>query len=339
MSPWPSTPQEKLVRLFRGYWVSQAIYVATELGIADLLADGPRTVADLAGAAGAHAPTLRRVLRLLASEGVFVEVDSDRFELTPMAAPLQRDKDELRLQVLFVGREASWRAAGDLLHAVKTGETPFDHVHGAGFFEYLREHPDEGRLFDQLMVVNTTPVGRAVAAVYDFSSMSTIVDVGGGRGALTLGILAANTRLRGVVFDQPSVTAGAREAIAAAGLSDRCEAVGGDFFQAVPEGGDAYLLKFILHDWDDERCVSILRACRRAIRADGRVLVIEFVLNARNTPSFATTQDINMLINLGGQERTEAEYGALFTTAGFELTTTVQVLGDMRILEGVAAAH
>lgn len=338
MSTWPANPAEQLVRLFRGFWVSQAIYVATELRIADLLAEGPRTLADLASAAGAHAPTLGRVLRLLASEGVFEEVEDGRFQLTPMAAPLRRDTGQLWMQVLFIGRPASWQAAGDLLHTVKTGETAFDHVHGAGFFEYLREHPDEGRLFDQLMVANTTPVARAVAAAYDFSSMTTIVDVGGGRGALTIGILMANPALRGVVLDQPAVAIGAREAIAAAGLSDRCEAVGGDFFEGVPSGADAYLVKFILHDWDDDRSLAILRACRRAIPAQGRLVVIELVIAGGAGPSFARTQDVNMLINLGGQERSAAEYRALFVAAGFDLKRTIPVLGDMCIIEGVPAA-
>ena len=338
MSAWPSTPAEKMTRLFRGFWVSQAIHVAAQLELADLVADGPRSVEDLASAAGAHAPTLRRLLRLLAGEGVFAEAEDGRFELTPMAAALQRDNGQLRLQVLFVGREASWLAAGDLLHAVKTGETPFDHVHGAGFFAHLREHPDEAQLFDQLMVANTTPVARAVAAAYDFTSMRTIIDVGGGRGALALGILAAHPHLKGIVFDQPAVAGGAREAIAAAGLVGRCEAVGGDFFKAVPDGGDAYLVKFILHDWDDERSVAILRTCRSAIPAGGRLLVVEFVIGRGNEPSFATTQDMNMLINLGGQERTEAEYRALFEASGFALTRTIPLFGDVRIIEGAPAA-
>src|SRR2546429_393154 len=239
MSAWPSTPAEKLTRLFRGFWVSQAIHVAAQLELADLVADGPRSVEDLASAAGAHAPTLRRVLRLLAGEGVFAEAEDGRFELTPMAAALQRDNGQLRLQVLFVGR---------------------------------------------------------------------------------------------------AVAGGARGAVAAAGLVGGCEAVGGDFFKAVPAGGDAYLVKFILHDWDDERSVAILRTCRSAIPAGGRLLVVEFVIGRGNEPSFATTQDMNMLINLGGQERTEAEYRALFEASGFALTRTIPVFGDMRIVEGVPAA-
>src|SRR2546427_1070149 len=229
MSAWPSTPVEKLTRLFRGFWVSQAIYVAAQLGLADLVADGPHSVADLASAAGAPAPPLRRVLRLLAGEAIFAEAEDGRFELTPMAGPLLREEGELRLQVLFIGRQASWQAAGDLLHVVKTGETPFDHVHGAAFFESLRQHPDEAQLFDQLMVVNTTPVARAVAGAYDFSSMRTIIDVGGGRGALALGILEAHPQLRGIVFDQPAVAAGARGGHAAGARVARGAAGGGGF--------------------------------------------------------------------------------------------------------------
>jgi SAM-dependent methyltransferase len=335
MSSWPSTPGEGLIRLFRGFWVSQAIYVAAELGIADLLADGPRTADDLAAVAGAHAPSLYRVLRLLASEGVFAEAEDGRFELTPMAAALRRDAGPARLQVLFLGREASWRAAGSLMHTVRTGEPAFERVHGVDFFEYYRRHPDEWALFDRLMVANTAPVARAIAAGYDFSSVGTVVDVGGGLGALAIGLLTTHPHLRGVVFDQPAVAAGAGEAIAAAGLADRCRAVGGDFFAAVPEGGDAYVVKFILHDWDDERSLAILRACRRAMRPDGRLLVVELLVPPGNAPSFAKTQDVNMLINLGGRERTEAEYRALYAASGFDLTRTIPVQGELHIVEGV----
>jgi len=335
MSAWPSTPSEQLIHLFRGFWVSQAIYVATDLGIADLLANGPRTVAELASAAGAHAPSLYRVLRLLASEGVFTEAEDGRFELTPMAATLRRDAGPVRLQVLFLGQGATWRAAGSLAHTVRTGETAFNHVHGVDFFEYFREHPDERVLFDQLMVGNTAPAGRAVAAGYDFSKIGMVVDVGGGRGALTVGLLAAYPHLRGIVFDQPAVVAGAKEAVAAAGLSGRCEVVAGDFFAAVPGGGDAYVLKYILHDWDDERSVAILRTCRRAVPAGGRLLVVEQFIPPGNAPSFAKTQDVNMLINAGGRERTEAEYRALYAAAGFNLIRSIPVLGELHVIEGI----
>lgn len=337
MPTWPSTPGEQLIRMFRGFWVSQALYVVAELGIADLLAEGPRTVGDLADAARVHAPSLYRILRLLASEGVFTEAEDGTFALTPLAAALRRDAGPARLQVLFLGREASWQAAGSLLHTVRTGQTAFEHVHGVDFFEYYRQHPDERLLFDRLMAGNTAPVARAVAAGYDFSGIKRIVDVGGGRGALAVEILRTYPHLRGVVFDQPPVIAGAREAIEAAGLTDRCEALGGDFFVAVPDGGDAYLLKYILHDWDDERAVAILRACRRVMPGNGRLLVVELLVPRDNAPSFAKTQDVNMLINLGGRERTEAEYRALYTTANFDLTKTIPVQGELHVIEGIPA--
>ena len=337
MAAWPTTPGEHLVRLVRGFWVSQAIYVAAELGIADLLAGGPRTVDDLASAAGAHALSLYRILRLLASEDVFAEEEDGRFALTPRAAALRRDAGPVHLQVLFLGGGPSWQAAGSLLHTVRTGETAFEYVHGMEFFEYYRQHPDERVLFDRLMAANTAPLARALAAGYDFSGIGTVVDVGGGRGALAVELLTSHPHLHGVVFDQPAVVAGAREAIAAAGLTGRCEAVGGDFFEAVPEGGDAYLLKFILHDWDDERSVAILRTCRRAIPPNGRLLVVELLLPPGNAPSLAKTQDVNMLINLGGQERTEAGYRALFAAAGFDLSRTIPVQGELRVIEGIPA--
>jgi ubiquinone/menaquinone biosynthesis C-methylase UbiE len=335
MAAWPSTPGDEVVRLFRSFWVSRAIYVAVELGIADLLSDGPRTVADLAEASKTHAPSLYRVLRLLASEGVFAEADDGRFELTPKAAALRKDAGPARLMVLFLGRPASWQSAGSLSHTVRTGETAFDKVHGAGFFEYNRRHPDIQLLFDQLMAAQTRPVARAVAGTYDFSNTTSVIDIGGGRGALAIEILTAHPKLKGMVFDQPAVAEEAKEAIAAAGLNARCEAVGGDFFLSVPDGHDAYLLKYILHDWDDEQCVAILRSCRRAIKADGRLLVVEAVIPPGNELSFGKTQDINMLINVGGRERTKAEYGELYKAAGFELTRCIPIMGELHIIEGV----
>jgi predicted O-methyltransferase YrrM len=332
-----ATPAEDLRRLVLGYRVSQAISVVAELGIADLLASGPRTADDLAAVAGAHGPSLYRVLRLLASEGVFAETEDGRFELTPMAGVLRREgPGPVRALALQIARDAVWRSWGSLLHAVRTGETAFEHVHGVDFFAYYRQHPQERIVFDQLMAALTASTVRAVAVAYDFSGVGTVVDVGGGRGALAIGLLDAYAHLRGIVFDQPVVAADARQAIARAGLADRCEAVGGDFFAAVPPGGDAYLLKFILHDWDDERCVSILRTCRRAMPRTGRLLVVELLVPRGTAPSFAKSQDVNMLVNsLGGQERTEAEYRALFAAAGFDLTETTSAQGELHIIEGV----
>jgi hypothetical protein len=335
MSIQARTPGEDLLHLFFGYRVSQALYAAAELGIADLLTDGARSADDLAAATGAHAPSLVRVLRLLASEGVFAQTDDERFALTPMAEALRRDAPGPgRAMVLVSAGPTLWRSWGQLLHSVRTGEPAFDHTYGVDFFAYFRQHPDEWALFDQLMTRQTAPAARAVAAAYDFAPFGTIVDVGGGRGALALGLLETTPHLRGVVFDQPAVADAAREAIAAAGLADRCAAVGGDFFESVAAGGDAYLLKWILHDWDDERCVAILRACRRVMHAGGRLLVIELLVPPGDAPSFAKSQDVNMLVNLGGRERTETEYRTLYAAAGFELTRTIPAQGELHVIEG-----
>jgi len=334
-----ATPDEELRHLFLGYRVSQAIYVAAELGIADLLAEGPKSAEELASACGAHAPSLRRVLRLLASEGVFAQDGDGRFALTPMAEALRGDAPgPVRALVLFSAGEAPWRAWTGLLHSVRTGEPAFDHAHGVGLFEHLRRHPEDRDRFDRVMTAQTAPFTRAVAAAYDFTRFGTVVDVGGAHGALALGLLEAYPHLRGIVFDQPEVAEGARRAIGAAGMAGRCEAAGGDFFDAVPAGGDAYLVKFVLHNWDDERAVAILRACRRAMTADGRLLVIELLVPPGDGPSFAKSQDVNMLaLAPGGRERSEAEYRALFEAAGFALARTARAQGELHVIEGVPA--
>jgi hypothetical protein len=338
MQAQPATPGEQLRHLLFGYRVSQAIGVAAALGIADVLSSGTHSAEELARATGANAPSLSRVLRLLASEGVFAETEDGRFALTPMAEALRSDvPGSLRPLAVFNSGEPYWRSWAHLAHAVRTGQPAFEHVHGMDFFSYYRQHPEEWALFDQMMAAQTAAVTRTVAAAYDFSRVRTVVDVGGGNGTLVLGLLAAHPHLHGVVFDQPAVAARAEEAIAAAGLADRCQAVGGDFFVAVPEGGEAYLLKYILHDWDDERSIAILRACRQAMPADGRLLVIELLIPPGNNPSYAKSQDVNMLTNLGGRERTVEEYGTLFTAAGFALTETIPIQGELHLIEGAPA--
>jgi SAM-dependent methyltransferase len=266
---------------------------------------------------------------------VFEETDGHFFALTAWASALRGDTPT-RLSVLFLGRSASWQAAGGLLHTVRAGQTAFEHVHGMNFFEYNHRHPDYQALFDRLMTAQTAPVACAITAAYDFSSFRSILDVGGGLGALAIEILMTNKHLRGMIFDQPHVADRARSVIAAAGLAGRCEAIGGDFFSALPLEADLQLVKFILHDWDDERAVALLRECRRALAKGGRLLVIEAVIPLGNSPSYAKTQDINMLINLGGRERTAADYQELMTAAQFDLRRTIPVLGEIHILEATA---
>jgi hypothetical protein len=333
-----STPSDDLRRLLYGYRITQALYAAAELCVADLLADGPRSAEDLATASGAHAPSLYRVLRFLASEGVFTQTADGSFALTPMAETLRRDAPgSLRPTILLQAGKTLWQAWGHLAHAVRTGEPAFDHAHGVELYEYYRRHPDEWAAFDHAMTAGSASLTRAVAALYNFSPCKTVVDVGGGRGALVLGLLEAYPHLRAIVFDQPAVAAEAQQTIEAAGFADRCEAIGGDFFEAVPEGGDTYLAKYILHNWDDERCVAILSACRRAVPAGGRLLVIEQVIPLGGARSSAKSGDVNMLVNLTGRERTRAEYRALYAAAGFALTRTIPVRGEFHVIEGIPA--
>jgi len=244
-----SDSREQLLALVRGYRIPPAIYVATKLGIPDHLADGPKEIGALAEASGAHAPSLRRVLLALAGVGVLDKVGPDRFALAPMGAALRKGvPGSLQPAVLFLLNESHWRPWGHLLHSVRTGETAFDHVHGVGLFDYLARHPEVSALFNQGMAGNSPAHARLVAASYDFSGMRMVIDVGGGRGRLLATILACHPHLSGILLDQTHVIDSARETLEEAGVSGRCELVGGNFFEAVPKGGDAYILRNIIHD-------------------------------------------------------------------------------------------
>ena len=324
-----------------GHYVSQAIYVASRLGIADRLGTGPRSHDELAQATGTHASSLRRVLRLLASAGVLNETEDGRFELTPIGACLQSGPGSFRAVAQLFAGPAVWSSWGSLLHTVRTGETAWHHVLGPGSFEYFAEHPEEGAIFDEAMGAFTAMVAIAVAAAYDFTPFRTIMDVGGGDGALLAGILGANPALHAFVFDLPRVADRARKRIAAAGLSDRCEFVAGDFFQAVPGGSDAYILKHVIHDWGDRRAVSILENCRRAMGPPGKLLIVEGVYPPRIDQSVASrgaaANDVNMMVCTGGRQRSEAEFRQLFDAAGFTLTRIVPTLAMSSVIEGVPA--
>ncbi len=338
----PSPQQlEELYRLMSGYRVSQAIYVAAKLGIADLLEEGPQGTDELAQATGTHAATLYRVLRYLVGVGLFEEVAPRRFTLTPLGAGLRTDlPGSIRPMALMLLDQASWQPWGQLLYSVQTGETAFEHVHGMGRFDYLAEHPDTAAVFNEAMSSNTARSGTAIIDAYDFSGIERLVDVGGGHGLLLATVLQAHPTMRGVLFDRPQVIAGAQATLEAAGVSDRCELVGGDFFAEVPSGGDAYLLRQIIHDWDDARAVAILRNCRRAMGEAGRLLVVERAISPDYRRALPVLHiDLEMLVNVGGLERTDAEYEALFAAADFRLTSIVP-LGDpaqFSVFEGVSA--
>ncbi len=337
-----ATPAATLLHLMTGYRAMQALYVAARLGIADLLKDGARGSEELARATGADARALHRLLRALASLGVFGEDADGRFTPSELGALLRSDvPGSLRAAAIFFGDERNWHAWGKLERSVMSGEPVRGPRGTQAFLEESARDPEGAALFNAAMTSLTSAFDAAVTAAYDFSRLGTLVDVGGGQGALISSILAANPALRGILFDIPPVIESARGRIGEAGLAGRCELVAGDFFASVPAGGDAYVLKWVIHDWDDEHSVAILGSCRRAMARDGRLLLVERVVPERIDQS-ADTQgivlgDLNMLLWTGGRERTAAEYRALLASGGFTLARIVPTATQLSIIEGARA--
>lgn len=331
-------PSVALKRLVDGYQISQAIHVAATLGIADLLSDGSRTSDELAAETATHPRTLYRLLRALASVGVFEERQGRHFALTPLSDCLRSDAAEpVGGIAALIGRPYYWQAWADLLHSVTTGENAFRHLHGMDIWEYRADHPAESAIFNGAMTAQSRRATEAILAAYDFGRFRRVVDVGGGRGALLAAILTKHPEMRGVLFDQPHVVANAEQLLRDAGIAERCEVVGGDFFAALPEGADAYILRSILHDWEDAQATAILGTCRRSIGAAGRLLVIEWAVAPPNEGRDGKFSDLNMLVMPGGQERTREEYAALFAAAGFRLTEVFPTAAGHAVIEGVPA--
>ena len=332
-------PPAVMFTLIMGRWVSHLIYVAAKLEVADHLKRGSRTVEELATATEVQAPALYRVLRALASLGVFAETKDKRFKLTPLAVTLQKAvPGSMHAAALMFGEKYWDDAWAQLLHGVKTGEIPFLKAHGVPAFEYLEKHPDSLKIFGETMTNVSSTENPAIAAAYKFSGIRTLVDVGGGNGSLLASILKANPKLKGVLFDLPSVSTRANQDryVTAKGIAERCTLQSGDFFEAVPKGGDAYLMKRTLHDWDDERCAKILSNCCTAMREKGRVLVVDAVISPGNHPDRGKLLDMQMLI-IGGRERTKQEFGTLFRDAGLKLIRVVPTKCPLSIVEGVRA--
>jgi len=328
------TPKNQMARMITGYWVSQMVYVAAKLGLADRLADGPKTAEELAHDTGTHASSLYRLLRALASVGVFSEDAESRFRLTPLAECVRGDvPGSQRAMALMMGEE-HYRCWGDLLESVRTGETAFDRLYGQPIFAYLGDHPEQAGVFDAAMTSIHGRETQAVLDAYDLSGVGVLADVGGGNGSNLIGILSRYPEMKGLLFDLPHVGDRAGANIEAAGLSGRCEVLGGDFFETIPGGADAYFLRHIIHDWDDEKAGLILRNIRRAMPEGARLLVVEHVLPPGDTPSFGKLLDLNMLLLPGGVERTEAVFRRLFEGAGFRLSRIVPTEGDLSVIEG-----
>jgi hypothetical protein len=336
MSKDKPPPRDALLQVINAFRASQAIYVAANLGIADLLEEGPKSVDELAEATGTHAPTLYRLLRALASVDVFAEEPDGRFVSTPLAEYLETNAPRsLRAWAMQCGQEYLWTSWGHLLHSVRTGEPAFPKLYGTTVWEYRQARPEEDAVFNAAMTALSAGVVEAIVQSYDFSGMGVLMDVGGGEGVLIAAILAANPTLHGVLFDQPHVLTGAKDLLEREGVEDRCELVSGSFFEAVPEGATAHLLKSVVHDWDDNATVKILRACRAAIADTGRLLEVEPIIRAGNEPDPAKFSDLNMLVMLGGQERTADDFERLYAEAGFRLTDIIRTGSSMAIIEGV----
>jgi hypothetical protein len=327
---------EELRGLVNGFRVSQAIYVAATLGLADLVADGPRAVEELAAETESDERSLYRLLRALASVGVFREEAGRRFSSTPLSDHLRRDAPEtLYGWAAFAGRPLVWQAWGDLLHSVRTGENAIRHLHGMDVWEIRARDPVERAMFDRAMTDMTRGINRSLLEAYDFGRFSTLVDVGGGSGALLGALLEAHPGMRGVLFDRPEVVDGVADELEP-GIVERLEIVGGSFFDEVPGGADAYLLKAIVHDWEDAEALRILSTCRRAARSGSSVLVIDRELGAPNTDAAAKFGDLNMLVLPGGCERTTEEFAALFASAGFAFVGETPSWSGWHVFEGVA---
>ena len=331
-------PHAQVIRMATAYWLSRAVYAAARLGIADLLKDEPRAAEDLAAATGTSAPALRRVLRALASVGVFRTDEQGRFALTPLGAALQSDAPgAARSTVITMAGEWFWAAWGDVLHAVRTGETGLQQALGVSEYEYLAQHPEEAAHFNAAMIGMHGDEPAAIVEAYDFSGFQRVVDVGGGSGNLLGTILTANPHLRGVLLDRPQVVPDAERNLSAAGVADRCQVVGGDFLEAVPEGGDIYVVSHCIHNWDEPGCVRILANCRRAMPQAGRLLIIEAVVRPGDEPDPAKLLDLAMLLIPGGQERSQDEYRLLLEKAGFRLTRVVPTRTSASIIEAIPA--
>jgi len=331
----PANPAALRQMIF-GFWAARALYVAAELGVADLLASGPRHSDELAAACGADASALYRVLRALAGMGVVSEQEPRRFRLTPLGEYLRTDTPgSLRAFARMMGSDWHWRTFEGILSSVRTGKPAMEGMMGQPLYEFLAKNPAQEELFDRAMTGFSSVEHDAIRQAWDFGTTGTVVDVGGGRGHLLAVLLSAHPELRGILFDRPTVIDPTRDAIRDKGLEDRCERVGGDFFESVPSGGDAYLVKYILHNWNDERVGAILRSCRRAMKPSARLLLVEQLVQPGNAPDPVRLLDLEMLVLVGGRERTEEEFRAMLAASGFSLTRVVPTKLPLSILEAV----
>lgn len=335
-APSGPPPEALMMQMIFGKAITQAISVVARYRIADLLAKVPMTAVEIAEATGLHAGHLYRVLRALVGVNVLTADHEARFALTSLGEMLRSDvPGSMRPIATYVCDPWSWKPWGELAASVKSGQPVFDRMFGEGVFDYLGKHPEEAATFNEGMTGFSERAASAMLEAYDFSRFGTIIDVGGGHGAILTAILQKHKNVRGIVFDAPSVVEGAASAIQSSGLSDRLSTAAGNFFASVPTGGDLYLLKHIIHDWNDEKATAILKSCREAIGPQGRLMLVEIVVPPNFAPSFANLLDLEMMVICDGKERTEDEYRVLLAGAGFELTSITPTSQPHSLIEAV----
>jgi O-methyltransferase domain/Dimerisation domain len=323
-------PQAIFAQMSMSFIVSQAISVAAKLYIADYLKDGAKSIAELAALTETHEPSLYRLMRGLASAGIFQKQADGRFSNSPLSEILRSDHPEsFRAAAHMICDREHWNAHGNMLQSVKTGEIAFEHTFGMPVFPYYAQNPEPAKVFDNAMTSFSISIANAVAATYDFSEAQTIADIGGGHGLLLETILQVAPQSKGILFDQPQVIAGAN-------VSERVETISGDFFAEIPVEADVYLMKFIIHDWNDEQSVTILQNLAKSAKPGAKVLLVESVVEEDdNAPSMSKIMDLNMLVMTGGKERTANEYAELFEKTGFRLTNVIPTPSPMQIVEAI----
>ncbi len=333
----PLPPHAQTMQLLLGVWVGSAVAALARLGVPDHVDDTPRSAEEIAAKVGARPDLLYRLMRATASVGVLAETPDGKFVETPMSVPLRSDAAPRWKNVaMFCTDPWHVKGWGELAETVKTGELPAERWGYSDIWDYMRKHPDEGANFDRGMTDVSTGDAPAVCAGYDFSGIKTIADIGGGQGLLLATILEANPGMRGTLFDQPGVIEGAKDGPTEK-VKDRVTLVGGDMFQAVPQGMDAFIMKHIIHDWTDEPCIQILKACRAAVNPGGRLLVVDSVLPGPGQFHVGKIADLEMLLFPKGKERTEAEFRELFAKAGWKLSRVVPLQANSFVIEGTPA--
>lgn len=328
-------PQVAMFELVSGMWLSQAIGVAAKLGVADVIAEGVKGYEEIAAKVEAAPEPLYRLLRALAAHDIFEEVSVGRFKLTSLGRCLRTDVPETVRAMAIFQSQYQWAHWGELLHSVKTGETTIPKVRGKSLFEFMATTPDAQTQFDHFMTTVSKMETEAVLAVYDFAQYKVVADVGGGHGSFLAAILESHPHLKGILFDQKQVVKGAAERFSAPGLKGRCEIVAGDFFEAVPDGADAYVMKHIIHDWEESLCIKILKNIRGRIPKSGKLILVETIVTPPGVPHFSKLLDIEMLVAVGGKERTPEQYAELFAKCGFRLERVLPTASLASVIEAV----